>query len=296
MRVLAVFFFVFFVLSSSASSESWFTPGHQWAAERLKDNGFQGVRHGSRGVGGYLEGQVPGPLLIYSSNRFDQSLRVLQHLDPLKQGRVVAVFGRDITLDQGDYLYKIEFTDELPPDTIALPIKGPVVELYEVIITDGKGAPAILIASDYLLTLQTRARTSNEFVLVDLEKYRELDDGNLAIDISVTYLKPDLSGRIQEAIETMAEERVTSYGAQVVGVTHHASSDSGKWPGLRKLFGKYIPASSILQCEHSTSMFSQEDFGQPTIPELTIQVSPDLTPKTCNALAQVIVAILAIER
>jgi hypothetical protein len=296
MRVLKVFLFLVFCLNSSAVADSWFTPGHKWAAERLLDMGFQGVVNGPKGVGGFLQGSLEGPTLIFSSNRIDRSLRLLRHLDSLKQGRLIAVFGREITLDQGDYLYKVEFNDDLPPDTIALPTQGPLVELFEVIITDGAGSPALLIASDYLLTLQTRARTSNELVLVDLEDFRELNDGNLAIDLSVTYLKPDLSSRIQDAIQELAQERTTSYGARVVSVSHKASSESGKWPLLRKLLTHYIPASSILQCEQGKSSFSLETFGRPTKPTLTIQASPDLSPETYKALAQVIVGILAIER
>lgn len=282
-------------LATACTADSWFPPAHEWTASRLTDLGLVRVRYDSRGLGGVLEGKSPGPILIYSSNRIELSLDMLARLGELASGKVVVVFGRDIELERGDYLVKLDYTDELPPGTVALPARGPNIDLYEVIITKGD-VDSMIVASDYLLTLHTRARTSNEFVMISLVDYRPLADGRLAVDFSITFLKPELASRIEEAVKELAEERAALYGSSVASLRRTASPDSGKWPLLREVLSRHISPHKVITEKAPVTELSQEDFGLPAAPALTLRVSSRPGPELQEALAETLRGVLSLSR
>jgi hypothetical protein len=274
------------------SAQSWFPPSTTWLAQRLRAAGCQTVRHDGKAVGGLLESGQPGPTVVFSSNDPAAAVEILRGLGKLDRGSVLAVFGSGVQLKRGDYLIKVEFTRDLRPGQVALPAAGPSVDTIELLIDEGEATlPAVVLASDLVLTLQNRARTASELVIVQMERYREQSGGQLAIDLSLRVFDPSLREQATAALEEISRERLALHGATLVSSKRQASTESGQWPQLRAALGDRI---EVLQQEAPTTELSGEDFGRPHMPSITLRAGSADRP-TLQALASTLILALKLD-
>jgi hypothetical protein len=261
-------------------------------AERLREAGCQTVRHDGKAVGGLKESGQAGPTVVFSSNDPAAAVGILQQLGNLRKGSVLAVFGSGVQLKRGDYLIKAEFTHDLRPGQIALPLTGPSVDAIELVIDEsGSGMPAVVLASDLVLTLQNRARTASELVSVQMERYREQAGGQLAVDLSLRVFDPSLRDQAAAALDEIARERLALHGATLIDSRRQASAESGHWPQLRAALGERV---EVLQQEVPPTELSMEDFGRPHMPSVTLRAGSD-DPPTRQALAAALEMVLELE-
>jgi len=260
-------------------------------AQELKEIGFQTVRQNTVAVGGAWRGEQEGPVVVLSSNDPSATLEVLKTLASPERGTVLVVFGPEVKLSHGDYLIKLDYTDELEPDVVALPISGPSIDTFELVISEGQ-IPTLAIASDLVLTLQNRARTASEFVVVQLEHYRPQEDGTLAIDLSLRVFNPAVREPAARALVSLSKERLASHRAELLSVERTAAADSGRWPVVREALGTRV---RVVQEQAPLTQLSQEDFGRPKVPALTLRVGA-ANKNSNEALAQLLRRVLSIQR
>jgi hypothetical protein len=278
-------------LGGAARADSWFTPSTTWLAQRMRTAGFQMVKNNTVAVGGIWTAEKPGPIVVLSSNDPTATIGVLKAMSRPEKGSVLLVFGPDIKLDRGDFLIKLDYTDELAKDEVALPTSGPSIDTFELIISDGN-IPKLAIASDLVLTLQNRARTASELVVVQLEHFRPLDDGTLAVDLSLRVFDPTLRDAAAKAVAELSEERLSVYESRLLSLQREAAKDSGQWPGIREALG---PRIRVVQETPPVTPLFTEDFGRPQMPAITLRVgSSDRV--SSEALANVLSLVLNFER
>lgn len=253
-----------------ASAQSWFPPTTSWLAARLKEAGCQTVRHDGKAVGGRLAGFEPGPTVVFSSNDPTAAISVLKALGRPTRGSVLAVFGSGVKLKRGDYMLKVDYTPTLRDGQIALPMNGPSVDKFELVIDEASsGMPDVVVASDLVLCLQNRASTASELVAVQVEEFRDLPGGKIAIELSLRVFNLELRERASTALEEIARERLESQGAALVEIRREAAPESGNWTALREALGSRV---DILQEEAALTGLSVEDFGRPQMPSVTLRV------------------------
>lgn len=279
------------LLCATTLAQTWFPPSTTAIAQLLKDVGCQHVRSRGNAVGGLLVGANPGPVVVFSSNDPVAAIKVLGDLGSPVQGKVLSVFGSEVKLQQGDYLLKLDFTDTLRNNEVALPLSGPSIDSFELVIGKGTSMPVLAVASDLVICLQNRAHTANEFVQIQLEHYRPLPDGQLALDLSLRVFDPALRDRAAEALVEVAAERVGLHGATLLRWDREAAPDSGRFPKIREALG---PSINVLQESPARTSLFLEDFGRPEMPALTLRVGSQ-EPADIQALARVLALILALD-
>lgn len=251
-------------------AQAWFPPSTAWLAQRLRDAGCQVVRHDGKAVGGLLKGRDPGPTVVFSSNEPEAAIGVLKALGRPERGRVLAVFGSGVELKSGDYLLKLDYTKDLLDGQIALPESGPSVDTFELHIdASGSDVPDMVVASDLVLTLQNRASTADELVLVQLEEYRDLPGEELTLLLSLRVFYPSLRERAGKALEDLSRQRLAEQGAVLRELVRQPSPQSGRWARLRQALGDQV---EVLQEQAPRTELSVEDFGRPQVPSLTVRV------------------------
>lgn len=238
-----------------------------------------------------MTGAKPGPVVVFSSNDPVAATEVLAALGQPQQGSLLAVFGRGINLERGDYLIKVEFTDALADDQVALPNSGPSIDSFHLIITRGTTMPAIAVGTDLVLSLQNQAQTASEFVHVQLEHYRTMDDGQLAIELSLRVFDPTFRDRARLDLVQSAQKRLVLHGSTLVSAKQSSDPQSGRWPLTREALGSEI---DVIQEVPPRTALSVEDFGRPQIPSLTLRAG-STDRATIEALARVLEAVLALE-
>lgn len=268
-------------------AQTWFPPSHEWVASQLRQLGFQTVRRDVRAVGGLWQAGEPdsGPIVVFSSDDPEAALKVLKLLGPPRRGGVLAVFGPDVTLKRGDFLLKVDFDRRLGADVVALPSAGPSIDTFELVLDDETPRPPLMVASDLVLTLQNRAATASELVIVQLEDYHAMEDGKLAVVLSLKVFDPSLRERAAAALERIVRQRLELGGTSLISLRREASPQSGTWPKLREALGAQVrivqedlPAQSELEAE---------DFGRPQMPSVTLRAG-SADPVTLQALARVL--------
>lgn len=268
-------------LPAAAQSQPWFPPTTSWLALRLKEAGCQTVRHDGKAVGGLLEGSEPGPRVVFTSDDPAAAIRVLKAMGLPTRGSILAVFGSGVKLQSGDYLLKVESTPDLRDGQLALSNHGPSVDRFELVIDEGSSTmPDIALASDLVLCLQNRANTANELVSVKVGEFRDLPGGQIAVDLTLRVFNPDLRERASAALEQISRERLESQGAALQSIHREPSPRSGQWSALRKAMGSQV---DILQADTVLSPLSNEDFGRPKMPSITLRVG-GFGPATTEAL------------
>ena len=235
---------------------------------------------------------TPGPTVVFSSNDPAAALEVLAALGPPAQGQILVVFGPEVKVEQGDYLVKVEFRDDLSERQVALPDSGPSIDVFELVVSGGRAMPAIVVASDLVLALQNRARTASEMVVVQLERYRPLEDGTLAIDLSLRVFDPALREAAASALLETSNERLASNGAKLVSSNRHPGVDSGHWPKVREALGSEL---NVLQTPPTRTELYLEDFGRPEMPSLTLRAG-STDPVIIQGLARVLALALSLEK
>ena len=152
--------------------------------------------------------------------------------------------------------------------------------------------PILAVASDLVICLQNRAHTANEFVQIQLEHYRPLPEGQLAIDLSLRVFDPSLRDRAAEALVKIAGERVALHGSALLRWNREAAPDSGQFPMIREALGSHI---TVLQENPPKTPLFMEDFGRPKMPALTMRIGSQ-QPAKVQALAKVLALILALKK
>lgn len=276
-------------LALPATAQSWFPPTTSWLAVRLKEAGCQTVRHDGKAIGGLLEGLEPGPTVVFSSNDPAAAINVLKALGRPARGSVLAVFGSEVKLKRGDYLIKVDYTPALRDGQIALPVSGPSVDKFELLIDEGgSGMADVVLASDLVLCLQNRASTASAMVSVQVEEFRDLPGGQIAIDLSLRVFNPELRERASVALEKIARERLESHGASLLEIRREASPESGHWVPLRDALGSGV---EVLQEDAAATELSVEDFGRPQMPSVTLRAGSS-GPATTEALVGALKLVL----
>jgi hypothetical protein len=237
------------------------------------------------------ESGQPGPTVVFSSNDPLAAIDVLGALGQPQQGRILAVFGPEVELQRGDYLIKVDFSNTLAPHQVALPLSGPSIDSFELVISKGTRMPVLAIASDLVLCLQNRAHTASELVVVQLEDYRPLSDGQMAVDLSLRVFDPTLRDRASQALLEISQERLALHGAKLISSDRHAAPESGHWPAVREALGQDL---EVLQEAPLQTPLYQEDFGRPHMPALTVRVG-STGRATIEALARVLRMSLTLE-
>lgn len=272
-------------------AQTWFPPSTGWLAQRLRDAGCAEVRHDGRAVGGLLRGEQPGPTVVFSSNDPIAAIEVLKALGIPEKGDVLAVFGNEVKLKRGDFMLKVDFTAGVPPRHVALPLSGPSIDSFELVITGGPGWPAAAVGSDLVMALQNRARTASEHATVQLEDFRAAPDGRLAVDLSLRIFRPEIRDQAAVALEEITRERLALHKAELISLSRTAAPESGSWPLLRQALA---PVSTLQEAAPQTAL-SQEDFGLPNIASVTLRAGSS-DKETLQGLARVLQVMLAQDR
>ena len=281
--------------AAPVAAQTWFPPSHEWVATRLRALGFQTVRRDVRAVGGLWKAPVAdsGPTIVFSSDDPEAALEVLSLLKQPRRGSVLAVFGPNVKLKHGDFLLKVNFDRRLKPGVVALPAIGPSIDTFELIIDDETSVPPLMAASDLVLTLQNRASTASEYVIVQLEDYRAMEQGKLAVTLSLKVFDSSLRDRAAAALEEIVGKRLKLLGTNLLSLQRKAAPESGTWPQLRQALGSQV---HIVQEELPLqSELEAEDFGRPEMPSVTLRAG-STDPATLRALAQVLDAALNLEK
>ncbi|MGE0490592.1 MAG: hypothetical protein AB7S38_15400 [Vulcanimicrobiota bacterium] len=276
-------------------ADTWFLPSGGWIARQLEQVGCDRVRQRGQAVGGLLRGAEPGQVVVFSSNDPEAALRVLAAVGRPQRGRLLTVFGEGIKLRHGDLVVKLDFDPGLPPGVVALPARGPSIDTVRLLLSPGN-APTMVIASDLVLSLQNRARTSSDLVVVRLVGYEPRAEGRLEVMLSVRVFDPGLRQQMTDTVVASARQRASLYGAEILESSVTPSAQSGSWPRLREALAGELGPDSIVSREPEKSQLYLEDFGRPELPTVILQVGPDRDGVITRATAAVLRLALSFER